>query len=256
ILKLKYHPLGVYFAKDLPEGKIRKQHNLLNRCIPKHALRAAKHGKMSVLQRNYGCLGVRWWSGFSKRAPKGLSLFLSQGHHSVFGGRKEKFKKTARDAAKLMKNPGPAKLPEGTEYNIFKRLKDIPDKQEIEHVLFLVRPLELAKLIGLANYAQDLPDLVKAPYGSGCMSLLTYPLLMEEDKPSAIVGIWDLFARRFLPKNILSLAFKRWFIEEIAKDIKDSFLTHKSPYTIRGEISHWLEKRKDKDDCFQNTNSS
>jgi hypothetical protein len=236
-MKLKYKPLGVYFSETLPAGKTRVQHLLFNRCIPIHALKAAKSSKISILNAQQGCLGGRYWAGFTK-PPKGLAVFLANGGiDKVFGGRGERFKQNAALGAGMMRSPGPVKQPPGTKYIAFQRLRDIPDTVKIEYVLFFCTPSEMAEFATLAHYAHNQQTIIRAPAGSGCQSLLNFPLLMkDEPEPDAVMGLWDLFARRLLPKNILSLAMRRWFAANLAADIPQSFLGHVSPFTLKGEL--------------------
>jgi uncharacterized protein (DUF169 family) len=242
-MKLKYHPLGVYFSDTKPENKVRIQGRIINMCITKHAFKAAKYGRMSIVQKGCGCVGGQWWSGFSPRAPKGLTFFLSKGREGIFGGRAERYKKDTKVASRLFKDPGPVILDQNTRYIVFRRLKEIPDEQEIEYVLFFIEPTNIAQFSTIANYSRHIPNVFRAPAGSGCMSILNYPLLMEEEEPDAIMGIWDMFARRFLPKNILSLSIRRWFAEDLANDIPESFLAYSKPYTLKGELKRLFKKK-------------
>ena len=248
-LRLRLKPIGMYFADELPKGKIRVQYKLFNRCIVKHIYKAARFGKSSVIQSDKGCVGGQWWAGFRKRAPKGLAIFLANGRPGYFGGRAERFKKDVRTAGKVFQEPGPVKIPEGKKYIIFQRLKEIPDEIEIEYLLFFGNPKTISKLITLCNYAHHKSNLVRAPAGSGCMSVLNFPLqLASEPEPDAVLGFWDLFARSSLPRNILTLAVKHWFAEDMARDIPNSFLAHKAPYTILGELKLFIDKMKKRKD--------
>ena len=244
-LKLRYKPVGMYFSSELPKGKLRYQHQLLYRCITKHAFNASRFGGSSILQADQGCVGGQWWAGFRKRAPKGLAIFLTKGRRGYFGGRGERFKKDVRTAGRVFKEPGPVKHPDGTKYIIYQQLRKIPEDVKIEFILFFANPKEISELVTLCNYARHETNLVRAPGGSGCMSVLNHPLqLAQEQEPDAVLGFWDLFARRYMPKNILSLAIRPWFAEDIAIDIPESFLAYPSPYTIKGELRRLIDRRK------------
>ena len=244
--KLKYKPLGVYFSENLPKGTIRRQHTILNRCIPVHALKAAYSGKISIISAEQGCLGGRWWAGFSK-PPKGLAVFVSQGREKVFGGRAERYKKTAALVAGLMRDPGPVKQPPGNKYIVFQRLREIPDNIKIEFVLFFASPTEMASLVTLCYFSHNEDNIIRAPTGSGCQSILSFPMVMQDaPEPDAVMGLWDLFARRSLPQNILTLAIRRWYAEEMAIDIPQSFLAHAAPFTLKGELILLLRRLRKK----------
>ncbi|NHJ05119.1 MAG: hypothetical protein EAX90_09860 [Candidatus Heimdallarchaeota archaeon] len=244
-LKLKSHPLGMYFSEQSPSGRKRKQYRLYNRCIVKHVYKAARYGKSSIIQADKGCIGGQWWSGFRRRAPKGLAIFLANGRKGIFGNRAEHFKKNVKTAGGVFKEPGPVNIPMEKNYIIFQRLEEIPNNIKIEFILFFAKPKTIAKLITLCNYAHHKTNLVRAPGGSGCMSILNFPLqLAPKPEPDAVLGFWDLFARSSMPRNIFSLAVRHWYAEDMAKDIPNSFLGHKAPYTIMGELKLFIEKRK------------
>ena len=77
------------------------------------------------------------------------------------------------------------------------------------------------------------------------MSVLNFPLqLAQEPEPDAVLGFWDLFARRYMPKNVLSIAIRPWFAEDLAKDIPESFLAYQDPYTLKYEVRRFFERRK------------
>ena len=148
-------------------------------------------------------------------------------------------------AVRMIQDPRPLIQPEGTDFIIYRPIKEIPDDQPIEFVLFFVNSKKLAKLITLCNYARHEPYMVSAPAGSGCMSILNYPLLMKKaPEPDAVMGVWDLNAIRSLPKNTLSLAFRHWFVEDMAADIPESFLAHTPPFTFWGELKLFFSKIK------------
>ncbi|MHA1271469.1 MAG: DUF169 domain-containing protein [Candidatus Helarchaeota archaeon] len=242
-MHLKYKPLGIYFSKEIPPGKVRFQGRLFGRCIVGHVFKASKKGCISIIKSGAGCPGGQFWSGFSKKLPRGWAYFITHGREDILGGRAEHFKKNTKIAIKVVKDPGPLKLPNGINYIIYQRLGKIPDKQKIEYILFFLNPKEMAKFISLVNYARHCPYMVRAPAGSGCMSLLCFPLKMEEYPiPDAVMGIWDCFARNNIPKNILSIAVRRWIVEEMTLNMPESFLAHTPPFTIKGEIIHFFKK--------------
>ncbi len=244
-MKLSYLPLGVYFSESKPEGKIRSQGKLINRCIVNHVFKAAKNGKISLIQKGIGCPGGLYWAGLRKKIIKGWASFITKGKDTVLGGRAEHFKKDAKVAVQMLRDPGPVNLPEGANYIIYRPLREIPDTQLIEFIVFFVNPKGMAQLITLCNYGRHVPYMVRAPSGSGCMSLLNYPLeLKHEPEPDAVMGIWDLYAITTIPKNLLTLTLRRWYVEEMAQNIPESFLTHTPPFTTWGELKLFFKKVK------------
>ena len=243
-MNLSYSPLGMYFSNELPKGKTKTQGKIFRRCIVGHVFKASKKGSASIIQKGKGCPGGQFWSGFRKKVPNGWIHFLTHGKEDVMGGRAEHFKKDIKVAVKTIKDPGPVKETEEHQYIVYQRLNDIPDTQKIEFIVFFIKPDNMAKLITLLNYGRHVPYSVKAAAGSGCMSLLNYPLKMKE-KPEVegIMGIWDTFARKTIPKHVLTLSLRRWIVEEMAQNAPESFLAHTPPFTPKGEITRFFKKK-------------
>ena len=243
-MKLTYKPLGMYFSNEVPKGKNRSQGRIFRRCIVGHVFKASKKGGASIIKEGTGCPGGQFWSGFRKKVPDGWAHFMTHGRDDVLGGRAEHFKKDINVAVKTIKDPGPVKKKEDFEYIVFQALEEIPGSQKHEFILFFVNANIMAKLITLLNYERHVPYAVKAAAGSGCMSLLNHPLKMKE-KPDvdAIMGVWDPFARRTIPKDLLSLTLRRWVVEQMALNIPESFLAHTAPFTPKGETIRFLRKK-------------
>jgi uncharacterized protein (DUF169 family) len=244
---LQYKPLGMYFASELPDvpkGKIRVQHILPNWCIPATAFAAARHGKISVVSGDRGCVGGRWWTGFSHYPPRGISVFLAKGGvDNSFGGRGERIKKTPALGACVIKNPGPVKQPPGTRYICFQRLREIPDDRMIEYVLFFCKPNDMLKIVSFIHFGRSDVSIVRAPAGSGCQGIVTFPLLMaEEPVPDAVMGMWDPLANRRMPKHMQTIAVRRWLVAEFAPDIPETYVNHVPVFTLRSEIPILFKK--------------
>ena len=250
-MKLSYYPLGMYFTDKIPEAKVRIQGRLIGRCVVSHVFKAAKNGGISLLQEGGGCPGGQFWAGFSKQLPHGWAIFITKGREDILGGRAEHFKKDVNVATGAIQDPGPIDRPKGTNYIVYQPLKDIREDQKIEFILFFVKPDKMAELVSLTNFARHEPYLVSAPQGSGCMSILNFPLKMKPaPEPDGVMGIWDPFSRRTIAEHTLTLALRRWLVEEMALNMPESFLAYTPPFTLKGEIVHFLKKlKKDNKEC-------
>jgi len=81
----------------------------------------------------------------------------------------------------------------------------------------------MAGLLGLAEYARA-EDALIAPFGSGCSTLVTYPLAEgKRALPRAVLGIFDPSARPDLAPEELSFAAPLALWEEILGNAEDSF---------------------------------
>jgi hypothetical protein len=94
----------------------------------------------------------------------------------------------------------------------------------LKTVTFYVTPDQLSLLILGAQYnsAPGDPPPVVAPFGSGCMQLVS--LFEDLGIPQAIVGATDIAMRRYLPPNILAFTVTKSLFEQLCALDDKSFL--------------------------------
>jgi hypothetical protein len=101
----------------------------------------------------------------------------------------------------------------------------------LKSVTFFVNPDQLSLLMLGAQYHSwpDDPLPVIAPFGSGCMQLVT--LFDDLDIPQAVLGATDIAMRSYLPPDILALTVTTPMFEQLCALDERSFL-HK-PFWAR-----------------------
>lgn len=103
--------------------------------------------------------------------------------------------------------------------------------EHLRSVTFFVNPDQLSLLMLGAQYhsrpGDPLP--VIAPFGSGCMQLVT--LFHNLDIPQAVLGATDIAMRRYLPLDVLALTVTKPMFEQLCGLDERSFL-HK-PFWAR-----------------------
>jgi hypothetical protein len=100
---------------------------------------------------------------------------------------------------------------------------------EPEVVAFFAPPDILAGLFTLTNYAMERTDAVFAPFGSGCGTILTYPLKEAgKEQPRATLGMFDVSARPMVEKDTLSLAMPYSVFLKLLENVSGSFLQTES----------------------------
>jgi hypothetical protein len=112
------------------------------------------------------------------------------------------------------------------------------EEDEPEVVIFFAKPDVLAGLFTLAGYDSEDMNGTIAPFGSGCASIVQYPLAeSKKDKPKAVIGMFDVSARPYVQENVLSFAvpFKRF--EEMISFMEESFLSTNSWEKVRRRIN-------------------
>jgi uncharacterized protein (DUF169 family) len=197
-------------------------------------LAKVRKGKSMAFDREaISCTGGRRYIGFSNKLRPGFEYFLSCGNAEIEG---ERYLQSPELVEKFLKNAPwiPAK---GTKI-VFKRWDMLLEEDEPEVVIFFAKPDVLAGLFTLAGYdSEDLNGTI-APFGSGCASIVQYPLAeSKKDKPKAVIGMFDVSARPYVQENVLSFAipFKRF--EEMISFMEESFLSTNSWEKVKKRIN-------------------
>ena len=80
-------------------------------------------------------------------------------------------------------------------------------------------------------------DGVYAPFGSGCSTLLTYPLKeASKEQPQAILGMFDVSARPMVERDILTLAMPYSIFLKLLENVSGSFLETASWKKVRERL--------------------
>jgi len=94
----------------------------------------------------------------------------------------------------------------------------------LKTITFYVNPDQLGLLILGANYnnAPGGSSPVIAPFGAGCMELIT--LFENMDIPQAAIGATDIAMRRYLPPDIIAFTVTKPMFEQLCELDERSFL--------------------------------
>jgi len=220
ILGLKESPLGVYYTNDKPKGVTPETG--IHLCMFGLLNKARKKGKTVCFDKNhFGCHGGGYYMGFLKTPRPNIEYFLSCGIPGEMEG--ERYIKTpelAREYFSLMKpRPAPA------SYCVFKPIEQFKDEIKPEVVIFFAPPDILSGLFTITNYTLERTDAVYAPFGSGCSTILTYPLEeAEKESPRAILGTFDVSARPMVEREVLTLAMPYSVFLKLLENVSGSFL--------------------------------
>ena len=217
-------PLGVYYTTDRPDGKTPRAGMKpgVHLCMIGLLKRARHHGETVYFDREHvGCLGGSYYMGFLESPMPRIEYFLSCGIPGQMEG--ERYIKTPELARAyfLKMKPRPAPAP----YCVFKPIENFREGEKPEVVIFFGPPDVLSGLFTLTNYALELTDAVYAPFGSGCGTILTYPLKeAEKEKPRAVLGMFDVSARPMVEKDILTLSMPFSVFLRLLENVSGSFL--------------------------------
>ncbi|MBW6491925.1 MAG: DUF169 domain-containing protein [Lentimicrobium sp.] len=197
------------------------------------ALAQVRRGKSMAFDVNsIGCSGGKRYLGFSDKLKPGFEYFLSCGNEKMEG---ERYLRTPAQVEKFLKaNP---LTPAPASKIIFKRWDMLEASDAPEVVIFFATPDVLSGLFTLAGYDRDDFQGTITPFGSGCASMVQYPLAESKNpKPRAILGMFDVSARPYIKENefTFTLPFNRFL--EIISYMDESFLITPSWQKVKSRI--------------------
>jgi len=230
-IKLKGHPVAVILSDDKPQDGIQFKENIWG-CVASMLSASASKGKTSFFDRKtYGCVGGGVGLGFGNTYEDfPIEYLLSTGKKEYVDGTRrtrkleegEHYIKTPELAMKFVEC-----LPMRSvkfEYVIFKPLELVNNEEIPESVIFFVNPDQLSALVVLANYGRKSNDNVTAPWSAACQSVLFSYYEGDNTNPRAIIGYFDLAARKHVGKNILSFTVPYKMFLEMEGNVEESFL--------------------------------
>ena len=120
----------------------------------------------------------------------------------------------------------------------FKRWDMLEESDEPAVVIFFAKADVLSGLFTLANYDEVEENGVITPFGAGCSTIVMYPYLERDaDRPRAVLGMFDVSARPFVPKEMLTLAVPMNKFERMVENMEESFLITQSWDKVRKRIA-------------------
>lgn len=180
-----------------------------------------------------GCSGGKRYLGFTKDVMPNFEHFLSCGIPGTLEG--ERYKKSPGLVKEFEKRSPPFTAP--ARHVVFKRWDKLGEADTPAVVIFFAPPDVLSGLFTLANF--DEPDLngVYCPFCAGCGSIAKYPFLENNaSHPRAVLGMFDVSARPFVPGSTLSFAVPMNKFTAMITDMDESFLITKSWEAVRRRI--------------------
>jgi uncharacterized protein (DUF169 family) len=184
-------------------------------------------------KEHFGCPGGAYYMGFVESPRPNLEYFLSCGIPGQMEG--ERYVKTPELAREFIAKRKPSLAP--AAYCVFKPIEKFQKEEKPQVVIFFTSPDILSGLFTLTNYALERVDGVYAPFGSGCSTLLTYPLKeASKEQPQAILGMFDVSARPMVERDILTLAMPYSIFLKLLENVSGSFLETASWKKVRERL--------------------
>jgi uncharacterized protein (DUF169 family) len=226
-------PITFYYTDETPAADLVRP-PAGHRCIFADLVKARTGQSLCFEAQSIGCFGGKRYLGFSEELMPGFEYFLSCGIPGKLEG--ERYKKTPEIVKSLMEKAPKFQAPH--RFIVFKRWDRLEEADEPEVVIFFARPDVLSGLFTLANFDVADPNGVFAPFAAGCGSIIQYPYLERSSaSPRAVLGLFDVSARPFLPEDILSFAVPMSKFERMVDNMSESFLITESWAKIHKRIA-------------------
>lgn len=214
-----------YFYTDQPLEQDFKETVNQDRCLIGNLQRVQEGLTFVYDAHSPGCSGGKRYSGFSGKFRPNFEYFLSCGIPGELEG--ERYKKSPQLVEEYLKIHPPFSAP--GKYLVFKRLDKLTQDENPFAVIFFAVPDVLSGLFALANYDRADPDGVITPMGSGCASIINYPLEeAQSDNPRCILGMFDVSARPHVPGDKLTFTIPMPRFEQMVRFMDESFLITRS----------------------------
>jgi len=182
---------------------------------------------------SFSCFGGKQYCGFTRERMPDFDHFLSCGIPGRMEG--ERYKKTPELVRQFMQHRH--HLPAPARYLVFKRWDKLSAADEPLVAIFFARPDVLAALFTLANFDEEGPHGVIAPFGAGCGTIVHLPLLeLQSEHPRAVLGMFDVSARPCVPADVLSFAVPWPKFQRMVDDMEESFLITPSWDKVRKRL--------------------
>lgn len=168
-----------------------------------------------------GCPGGKRYLGFAENLMPEFEYFLSCGIPGKLEG--ERYKKTPELVKETMESWPVLQAP--GRYIIFKRWDMLERADNPEIVISFARPDVLSGLFTLASFDEAGQNLVTAPFGSGCSTIVQYPYLEKDSEhPRGVIGMFDVSARPFVPEDALTFSVPMSKFTRMIDNMEESFL--------------------------------
>lgn len=225
-------PIAFYYTDEEGHAEPGKPGSV-PRCIIE-ALSLVRKGRAFCFDvESIGCFGGKRYLGFREEVRPDFEYFLSCGIPGKVEG--ERYKKTPELVAESVKLAPSFKAP--ARFIVFKRWDSLEETDEPEVVIFFASPDVLSGLFTLTSYDEAEPNGVFAPFGSGCSSIVQYPYLEKNSvRPRAVIGLFDVSARPFVPENTLSFSVPMSKFVKMVENMDGSFLITNSWRTVQRRI--------------------
>lgn len=225
-------PLTFWYA-DQPGAAEAVEPPKDHRCFLADLKKVREGASVRFDRATVGCSGGKRYLGFTHDVMPNFEYFLSCGIPGKLEG--ERYKKTPELVKEFDRRSPTFEAP--ARYVVFKRWDALAGDDEPAAVVFLAPPDVLSGLFTLANFDEADLNGVFSPFCAGCGSIVKYPMLERDAaRPRAVLGMFDVSARPFVPGATLSFAVPMNKFSAMIANMDESFLVTRSWAAVRRRI--------------------
>ncbi len=213
-------PITFYYTDEAGHAETVKPGSV-PRCIIGALVKVRNGQSLAFDVDAVGCPGGKRYLGFAQQLMPDFAYFLSCGIPGKLEG--ERYKKSPELVQETMQNWPVLKAP--GRYVVFKRWDRLEESDPPEVVIFFAEPDVLSGLFTLASYDEVGQNMVIAPFGSGCSTIVQYPYLEKNsERPRGIIGMFDVSARPFAPGDTLTFSAPMSKFVRMIENMAECFL--------------------------------
>jgi uncharacterized protein (DUF169 family) len=196
--------------------------------------RVRKGASLRFEAGSIGCGGGRRYTGFAEEISPTFEYFLSCGIPGKLEG--ERYKKSPELVREMLNIAPEFKAP--ARSIVFKRFDTLEEADNPDAAIFFATSDVLSGLFTLANYDEAEPNGVFCPFSAGCGSIVQYPYLEKQSaRPRAVIGMFDVSARPYVPKETLTFAVPMNKFVRMVENMEESFLITRTWDKVKKRIS-------------------
>ncbi len=223
-------PIVCFYSNDLGDVKFPdrpKPNKKGYTCIFSQIAPVRKGRARAFNMDNLGCFGSFLPFGFDIRVTEDVKNYMCN---------VERVKKSYNHVDSMYEHRPPKQAP--AKYLVFKRWDTLEEQDNPQVVFFFGNPDVISGLHGVANFDSMTPYGVSAPFGTGCDSIVGFPMNeLESEQPKAVLGPLDPSVRIYFKPNISTFSVPWPKFLSMVENMDESFLSTDSWSQVKSRFS-------------------
>lgn len=204
------------------------------RCVIGQLARVRAGQALSFDAAALGCGGGKTYLGFGDALRPSFDHFLSCGIPGELEG--ERYKRDPETVRELRRRQPDFAAP--ASRIVFKRWDLLDEADQPTTAIFFATPDVLSGLFTWAGFEESDVEHVIAPFAAGCAQIVKYPALeLARERPRAVLGLFDVSARPYVPAGTLSFAVPMATLARMAALADETFLGTRAWEKVRRRIA-------------------